>query len=384
MRKLGHKYSSVHILICPDKFRGSLTAQEACDALERGIKKRRPKSTIQKLPLADGGEGTLEVIQQAHGGTWVSVKVQDPLFRAIEADYLWLADQKMAYIEMSRASGLILLDAKERNPSLTSSIGTGELILAAMEKGAEKIVLTLGGSATNDAGIGMAQALGYRFLNKAGVEVAPIGKELENIVQIIPSPLEKKLKSVAFYVITDVHNPLAGEKGAAHVFAKQKGASLSLIKQLDKGLNNIGKLMGDLAGIGISEHAGAGAAGGLGAGAVYFLGAKMSLGAEWVLDKLHIDRAIRKADYVITGEGKVDGQSWGGKLISQVLQRADKQFKQTLIVCGAFEEAEKIPVFFDANDVFSVMSKAESVKDAMENAGSYLEKIGEEIALKYL
>jgi glycerate kinase len=374
----------VHILICPDKFRGSLTAQEACDALERGIKKRRPKSTIQKFPLADGGEGTLEVIQQAHGGTWISVDVQDPLFRKIQAEYLWLADQKMAYIEMSRASGLMLLTAKERNPGLTSSIGTGELILAAIEKGAEKIVLTLGGSATNDAGIGMAHALGYRFLDAAGKELTPIGNELGNVTQIVSSPLSEKLKSIEFFVITDVQNPLAGDSGAAHVFAKQKGATIILIKQLDKGLINIGNLLDGLAGYSISAQSGAGAAGGLGAGAVYFLGAKMSLGAEWVLDKLHIDRAIRKADYVITGEGKVDGQSWAGKLVSQVLQRADKQFKQTLIVCGAFEEAEKIPVFLDANDIFSVMARAENEQDAMTNAGPYLEKIGEEIALKYL
>ena len=374
----------MHILICPDKFRGSLTAQEACDALERGIKKRRPKSTIQTFPLADGGEGTLEVIQQAHGGSWISVEVHDPLFRDIQADYLWLADQKMAYIEMSRASGLMLLKPKERNPGLTSTLGTGELILDAMKKGAAKIVLTLGGSATNDAGIGMAHALGYRFLDASGMELVPIGKELVNIAQIQPSPLEAQIKSTEFFVITDVQNPLAGETGAAHVFAKQKGASTPLIKQLDKGLNIIGTLMDRLSGNLISTQAGAGAAGGLGAGAVFFLGAKMSLGAEWVLDKLHIDRAIRKADYVITGEGKVDGQSWGGKLISQVLQRADKQFKQTLIVCGAFEEPEKIPVFFDANDIFSVVSSAENIKDAMENAATYLEKIGEEIALKYL
>ena len=346
--------------------------------------KRRPKSTIQKLPLADGGEGTLEVIQHAHGGSWISVQVQDPLFRNIQAEYLWLADQKMAYIEMSRASGLMLLTSKERNPSLTSSIGTGELIHAAMEKGAEKIVLTLGGSATNDAGIGMAHALGYRFLDAAGKELQPIGKELAQVAQLLPSPMAYKLKSIEFFVITDVQNPLVGKSGAAHVFAKQKGATDASIKELDKGLNNMADLFDGLAGFAISTQSGAGAAGGLGAGAVYFLGAKMSLGAGWVLDKLHIDRAIRKADYVITGEGKVDGQSWGGKLISRVLQRADKQFKQTLIVCGAFEEAEKLPVFFDASDVFSVMSKAENEKDAMTNAGPYLEKIGEEIALKYL
>ncbi|MEN9364182.1 MAG: Glycerate 3-kinase, partial [Bacteroidota bacterium] len=180
--------------------------------------KRRPKSTIQKLPLADGGEGTLEVIQHAHGGSWISVQVQDPLFRKIQAEYLWLADQKMAYIEMSRASGLMLLTSKERNPSLTSSIGTGELIHAAMEKGAEKIVLTLGGSATNDAGIGMAHALGYRFLDAAGKELQPIGKELAQVAQLLPSPMADKLKSIEFFVITDVQNPLAGKSGAAHVF----------------------------------------------------------------------------------------------------------------------------------------------------------------------
>ena len=162
---MGHYFDYMNILICPDKFKDSLTAQQVCEALEIGIKRRRPKSVIQLMPLADGGEGTLEVIKTIHGGEWVQKKVNDPLFRPIEANYLWLADQKIAYIEMSRASGIELLKIKERNPYLTSTFGTGELILDAIEKGATEIVLTIGGSATNDAGIGMAAALGFKFLN---------------------------------------------------------------------------------------------------------------------------------------------------------------------------------------------------------------------------
>jgi glycerate kinase len=234
----------MNILICPDKFKDSLTAQQVCEALEIGIKKRRPKSVIQLMPLADGGEGTLEVIKTIHGGEWIQKKVNDPLFRSIEANYLWLADQKIAYIEMSRASGIELLKTKERNPYLTSTFGTGELILDAIEKGASEIVLTIGGSATNDAGIGMAAALGFKFLNKDQEELKAVGESLPLIDSIIPSPLLNKIHSIKFKVITDVQNPLAGKEGAAHVFAKQKGANAEMVKYLDKGLINMQKLIG--------------------------------------------------------------------------------------------------------------------------------------------
>ena len=211
----------MNILICPDKFKDSLTAQQVSEALEKGIKKRRPKSIIQIMPLADGGEGTLEVIKTIHGGEWIQKKVNDPLLRPIEANYLWLPDQKIAYIEMSRASGIELLKTKERNPYLTSTWGTGELILDAIEKGAIEIILTIGGSATNDAGIGMAGALGFKFLNKDQEELKAIGESLALIHSIVPTPLIHKIQGVKFKVITDVQNPLAGKEGAAHVFAKQ-------------------------------------------------------------------------------------------------------------------------------------------------------------------
>lgn len=384
MCKFDLYFNDMNILICPDKFKDSLTAQQVCEALEIGIKKRRPKSVIQLMPLADGGEGTLDVIKTIHGGEWIKKIVQDPLFRPLEASYLWISDQKIAYIEMSRASGIQLLKPEERNPLLTSTFGTGELILDAMEKGAQEIILTIGGSATNDAGIGMAAALGFKFFNKEQEELKAIGESLPLIDSIIPSLISEKIKAVKFKVITDVQNPLSGKEGAAHVFAKQKGANAEIIKYLDKGLINIQKLISETKKGVIGEMKGAGAAGGLGAGAIYFLQAEIALGAEWLLNKIHFERAVKKADYVITGEGKIDGQTWGGKLISQVIARCDKQFKQTILVCGVFEDPEKLPIFFDSQEVYTLLSKAKNAKDSMKNAAVYLEQVGEEIALKYL
>ncbi len=364
----------MNILICPDKFKSSLTAQEAAEALAKGILAKRKKSVIQIVPLADGGEGTLEMIQMMQGGTWQTYCVQDPLGREIDASFLWLADQKTAYIEMARCSGLQLLSKKEQNPLKTNTFGTGQLINHAIHLGAETIVLTIGGSATNDAGIGMAAALGYQFLDKEGNILDPIGENLVYITQIKGQNPSSKTQ---FIVLTDVDNPLHGPQGAAHIFAKQKGANMTSIKQLDKGLINIAKWLP-------AQTPGAGAAGGLGAGAVYFLGANIVSGAEWLLNKVHLDRAIRKADYIITGEGKIDQQTWSGKLVANVVGRADKQFKQTILVCGTFEDEEKIPLFMDSKDVYSVLNESTSKADAMANAASYLEVIGEKIALKYL
>lgn len=374
----------MNVLICPDKFKDCLTAQEVCEALSMGIKKKRPKSNIQLMSLADGGEGTLEVIQKIHGGTWITKTVNDPLFRPVEAQFLWLSDQKSAYIEMSKASGIELLTEQERNPMHTSTFGTGELIACAIEMGAQEITLTVGGSATNDAGIGMAAALGYTFLDKMGQELKPIGASLNSIKQIIAPLLHSKLTALKFNVITDVENPLFGKEGASYVFGKQKGGDSEMIKYLDKGLINIGGLFGNRGETMISKIPGAGAAGGLGAGAIYFLRAQISLGAEWLLNKIHFDRAVKKADYIISGEGKIDRQTWGGKLISQVVFRCDQQYKQCILVCGILEDPEKLPIYFDSQEIFPVIKKAQSKDDAMKNGKAYLIEIGEEIALKYL
>ena len=370
-----HKSIAVHILISPDKFKGSLSASQVCEALEKGIKKRRPKTVFTTLPLADGGEGTLEVIQQLHGGNWISVDTFDPLMRPIQADYLWLADQKTAYIEMARASGLALLSSKERNPLKTSTFGTGVLIADALKRGASHIILTIGGSATNDAGIGMAAALGWKFLDGEGVAVEPVGGNLVNIASLgSPSAIDCN-----FTVVTDVTNPLAGSDGAAHVFAQQKGATAMAIKQLDKGLNNMASFFGSIA-----SEAGAGAAGGLGAGARYFLNAKIVAGSSWLMDKVHFNRALLKADFIITGEGKIDSSTWGGKVVSEVVKRCDKVFKQTILVSGAFESSANFPLFLDEHDVFTISSHSSDSADSIARAAEILEQIGEEVALKYL
>ena len=375
MAKLRHKSIAVHILISPDKFKGSLSASQVCEALEKGIKKRRPKTVFTTLPLADGGEGTLEVIQQLHGGTWISVDTFDPLMRPIQADYLWLADQKTAYIEMARASGLALLTLKERNPLKTSTFGTGVLIADALIRGATQIILTVGGSATNDAGIGMAAALGWTFLDKDGKALNPTG---ENLIQVA-SISAAELPPCAFTVVTDVTNPLAGTSGAAHVFAAQKGATATAIKQLDKGLNNISSFFGSIA-----SEPGAGAAGGLGAGARYFLNAKIVAGSSWIMDKVHFNRALLKADFIITGEGKIDSSTWGGKVVSEVVKRCDKVFKQTILVSGDLASSPNFPLFLDENDVFTIASRSTDSADSIAHAAEILEQIGEEIALKYL
>ena len=365
----------MHVLISPDKFKGSLSASQVCEALEKGIKKRRPKTVFTKMPLADGGEGTLEVIQQLHGGAWISVDTFDPLMRPIKADYLYLTDQKTAYIEMARASGLALLALKERKPLKTSTFGTGVLIADALSRGATQIILTIGGSATNDAGIGMAAALGWKFLDAKGAPLDAIGQNLINIASIT----SVKLAPCIFTVVTDVENPLAGPAGAAHVFAAQKGASKTVIKQLDKGLNNIATFFGSIA----SEE-GAGAAGGLGAGARYFLKAQLVSGSGWVMDKVHFNRALLKADFIITGEGKIDSSTWGGKVVSEVIKRCDKVFKQTILVSGAFESSSNFPIFLDDNEVFTISSRAKDAEDSVSRAAEILEQLGEEIALKYL
>ncbi len=370
-----HKFRDVHVLISPDKFKGSLSASQVCQALEKGIKKRRPKTVFTSFPLADGGEGTLELIQYLHGGAWIKVDTFDPLMRPITAEYLWLADQKTAYIEMARASGLSLLAEKERNPLKTSTFGTGVLIADALQRGASQIILTVGGSATNDAGIGMAAALGWTFLDAKGAILETVG---ENLVQVA-SISAVELTPCAFTVVTDVTNPLAGPTGAAFVFAAQKGASPTAIKQLDKGLNNIAKFFGASA-----SEPGAGAAGGLGAGARHFLQAKIVSGSSWIMDKVHFNRALLKADFIITGEGKIDSSTWGGKVVSEVVKRCDKVFKQTILVSGAFESSENFPLFLDENEVFTLASRAVDSADSFARAAEILEQIGEEIALKYL
>lgn len=368
----------MHILICPDKFKGSLSAAQVCDALEKGIYQGNSLFKTTKLPLADGGEGTLAVLHTVLGGEIITLTVKDPLFRPVLADYLWLSHLKKAYIEMSRASGLQLLLERERDPLKTSSFGTGELILDALRRGATEIVLTIGGSATNDAGMGMAAALGYSFLDKNEQSLVPIGEHLIDIQQIIPSEFLKQFTHVNFQVATDVENPLCGPEGAAFIFAEQKGGNPESIKYLDNGLNNIAYFFDAIGNI--SLQPGAGAAGGLGGGAKYFLRAEMISGSQMVLNAVNFDTNLQKADVVFTGEGKIDEQTWYGKLVAEVLKKAQQANKKCFLICGIFENAEIRPAEFQSIPVYPISDFAKDQNDSMLNAEDYLKQIGKSIA----
>ncbi|MGB5437894.1 MAG: glycerate kinase [Maribacter sp.] len=324
-------------VIAPDKFKGSLSAFEFCAAVEEGLRMVFKEATILKMPLADGGDGTMAVVQHYIKGEKVSVMVQDPLFRPIEASYLFSKETKIAYIEMAEASGLKLLKEGERNCMKTTSLGTGELIADALQNGAQEIILGIGGSATNDGGMGMATALGFQFLdvNKAGLE--PKGENLIHIKTIDASEVNPLLKNISVKVACDVTNPLYGNNGAAYIYAAQKGASPHDIERLDIGLKNYAKIVQNQFGIDPQHIEGAGAAGGMGAGCISFLHAQLTSGIDLIQELADFDTKIKGADWIITGEGKLDDQTLSGKTISGVIKSSIAQNIPVAALCGSLD-----------------------------------------------
>ena len=368
------------IVVAPDKFKGSLTGMQFCTAVEEGIKVVVPNTEIVRLPLADGGDGTIEILEYHLKGKRVSVNVNDPIFRKIEASYLYMDTIETAFIEMAEASGMYLLKPKEQNCYHTTTLGTGELILDAISKGAKIIILGIGGSATNDCGMGMATALGYNFLDKNRQELAPIGKNLLNIDIISSDNVIDALKSIDFKVACDVTNPLYGKEGAAYIYGPQKGASKEEIAQLDIGLKNISSLFKKQFNIDVQNIKGAGAAGGMGAGTSVFLNATLLSGIDLVKDLIHFDAKIKDSDWIITGEGKLDSQTLSGKTISGVLSSAKQQNILVATLCGTVslsqEEAKRIGISYTD----SVIEKADSLEDAMENGYDYVKQMASKFA----
>jgi len=362
-------------ILAPDKFKGSLTGIEFCNAVEKGIKKILPNSEIIKLPLADGGDGTIEILEYHLKGKRIKVNVKDPLLRPIEAAYLFMKSINTAFIEMAEASGMKLLNLEEQNCFETSSFGTGELILDALNKGAKTIILGIGGSATNDCGIGMGSAMGYKFLDKNNVEVSPIGKNLTKITSINTSKVNPKLKGIVFKVACDVDNPLFGANGASFVYAPQKGASKEEVLLLDKGLQHINTIFKQQFNKDIQNIKGVGAAGGMGAGALIFLNAKLGSGIEWIKELINFDEKIIEADWIITGEGQLDAQTLSGKTIQGVLKSAKKQNIPVATFCGSIslkkEDLEKLGISYAA----SIMDLAISLDDAMRNSYNFTTKM---------
>ena len=362
------------ILIAPDKFKGSLSAQEVCEAIEKGIKRFDASIETIKHPLADGGEGTLYILQNYFNLEPITIPVQDPLFNWINASYM--ASNDTAFIEMSNASGLQLLDKKNQNCYNTSTIGTGQLIYDAIEKGFKNINLFIGGSATNDAGIGMASALGYRFYDSENKLIKPIGKELINISKIDASSLYFNLNTINFTVICDVKNPLYGKNGAAFTYGKQKGASDEELNLLDLGLENFSNKVLKHLNKAIATIEGAGAAGGLGAGAICFLNANMKSGIDFVMDQTQFKQYLNQnIDLIITGEGSVDKQTLEGKVVKGISTIAIQNNIPFYIIAGIVKDRQLIEKHLKPSGVNSIMELEVSFEDAIKNASKYLNAI---------
>ncbi|MDJ0522182.1 MAG: glycerate kinase [Planctomycetota bacterium] len=324
------------IVVAMDSFKGSLRAVEACEAVGRGLQAAIPGVDVALVPLADGGEGTAETLLQARGGSWVPVTVTGPLAdRKAEAGYVWLpAAGPGALVEMATASGLPLLEEHERDALRTTTYGTGELLAAAAARGARRLWLAVGGSATVDGGTGAAAALGWRFLDAEGEELPPGGGALDRLARIVP-PSEAFAAEVE--VLCDVDNPLTGPRGAAAVFGPQKGASPAEVDQLEANLGHFAEVVRRELGKDVDTVPGAGAAGGLAAGAVAFLDARLVSGIDAVMDACGLDEQLSGADWVITGEGRFDGQSVHGKVVSGVSTRAAAAGAQVAVLAGRLE-----------------------------------------------
>lgn len=330
------------IIISPDSFKGTMSSMEVCSIIEQGIQNIFSDTEVIKIPIADGGEGTVDAFLTAIGGEKIKTKVKGPLFEEVEAFYGILPDKETAVIEMAATSGITLVEDK-KNPLLTTTYGTGQLILDALNKGCSKIIIGIGGSATNDGGIGMAAALGVKFLDKENEEIDLNGRGLEKLERIDISGIDKRVKECSIVAACDVDNPLYGSTGAAYVFAPQKGADERMVKILDENLKNLAGIVRRDLDMDVQNIPGSGAAGGLGAGLVAFAGAKLQPGIKIVLDVVKYDEIISNADLIITGEGKIDGQSLRGKVPVGIAEKALKYHIPVIAIVGAVgDEAEKV------------------------------------------
>lgn len=353
------------IIIAPDSFKGSLTSVEVANAIELGIRRVAPNCEIVKVPIADGGDGTMDTLVSALEGEKIKIRVHNPLMRPIEAEYGLVKNGETAVIEMATASGLTLLSKEEQNPSITTTFGTGEIIKDALQRGCRTFLIGIGGSATNDAGIGMLKALGFRFLDKKGEECDVVGNALQSIYSIDETRVSSKVYEAQFTIASDVDNPFSGTNGAAYVYAPQKGANNKMVEELDKGLESFRQLIIEKKGIDLNTISGAGAAGGLGGGFVAFLNAQLKPGIEMVLQTIDFENHLQNADFVVTGEGKLDIQTTMGKAASGILDAARKKNIPVIAIGGSVEDKEAL-LKRGFTSLFSTTPNGMSIEEAMQ------------------
>ena len=372
------------IVAAPNAFKGSLTASEAASAMAEGITQVLPDAEVVQVPVADGGDGLVDVAVEALDGERRVLKVTGPRNSPVEADFCYVKSMDLVTVEMALASGLALLTDESRDPTLTTTFGTGELIRAGLDLGVKRIDVGIGGSATNDGGIGMAQALGARFLDKDGKELPGIGSALGAIAEIDLSGLDPRVKETTFEAVCDVDNPLCGEKGAAAVYGPQKGASPEQVKELDQGLRNLADLIKKQLGVDIVDMPGAGAAGGLGAGLHAFLGAKLCKGIDLIFGLVGLEEKLAGADLALTGEGQIDFQTVFGKAPGGVGLAAKAQGVPCFAIAGAvgLELGDLHATGIDA--VFSICTCPMTLEESMKNSKENLARVTQQAIRAFL
>jgi len=377
------KLSKRTIVLAPDSFKESLSSIAASQAMAKGVRRACPEAQIDCVPMADGGEGTVQALVWATGGTYCQELVHDPLGRLVEATFGLLGHGDCAVIEMAAASGLELLDPQDRNPLLTSTRGTGELILAAMRAGVKRIILGIGGSATVDGGTGMARALGVRFLDAAGKELPEGGGGLTKLERIDISGLDHRIKNVRIEVACDVNNPLLGERGAARIFAPQKGATPQMVEQLEQSLARLGEKIAQQLAKEVINTPGAGAAGGLGAGLLAFVGGQLKSGVELVIEAVGLADRLVGAGLCITGEGKLDYQSACGKAVMGVGRLAKSMNVPAIVLAGTIGPGAEQVLNEGIIEYYAIKPESMSLPEAMKLAPELLAQAAEQVVRKF-
>lgn len=368
------------IVIAPDSYKESLSATEVAQAIEKGFREVFPDAQYVSVPVADGGEGTVEAMIAATHGSAHSALVTGPLGEKVNANWGMSGDGKTAFIEMAAASGLALVPPEKRNPLITTSRGTGELILQALDSGASNIIIGIGGSATNDGGAGMVQALGAKLCDANGTEIGYGGGSLNTLNTIDVSGLDPRIKHCAIRVACDVTNPLVGEQGASRIFGPQKGATEPLILELDRNLAHYADIIKKSLGVDVKNVPGAGAAGGMGAALMAFLGAELKSGIEIVTQALNLEEHIHDCTLVVTGEGRIDSQSIHGKVPVGVANVAKKYHKPVIGIAGSLTRDVGVVHQYGIDAVFSVLTSIGTLEEAFRGAFDNIYRASRNIA----
>lgn len=372
------------ILVAPDSFKSSLFASQVAVAMEEGIRAVLPQVQVTRLPLSDGGEGLVDALVSASGGEFVTEEVTDPLGRPVSSYWGLMGDKKTAVIEMAAASGLPLLDENERNPMVTTTYGTGQLIKAALDRGCRKLIIGIGGSATNDGGGGMAQALGASLVDEEGRELPFGGGYLHKLRKIDLSGMDSRLKNTRIRVACDVNNPLTGSRGASSVYGPQKGATPDMVEKLDRALKHYAQVIYRDLGIDVENVPGSGAAGGLGAGLMAFLNGELTPGIELVMEAVGLEKELKNCSLILTGEGELDAQSIYGKVPVGVARAAKKENVPVVVLAGSVAEDLEMIHREGITACFSIINQPMTLEDAMQKTADLVKTAAEEVIRLWL